>query len=410
MADGILRLNDHCLLEIFKRISLLDLANFKKIYGQLGAVADIAFFKSTRGLLYFGYEKKIDENLRIIKGFGPSIDGLIIDYKKLSGRSGTKWSNIFRAINKRCGKTLKEFTLCGEAVRQVTGVHVSLIGNILKNIETLKIGDYAPIELIDNLAYCKNARSITLFCTVDIDLHPTIFRTNKNLLQLKLFKPIHDKHLKTIVDNLMNSRLEELAVMINMTKSSSQNIVQLLRFNYLKRLYIDCCDVNLDFFLLNLDSSRSLSVLSLSGVRLDEANIATLGRIARLKVLKLKFCNLVTSSPFESLLILCGNMNIEHLVLTHAIHLNRIDEENFLAMIETRKASTAKNCLHLTLDYQIYSATLKAISSQLLEANKEQIKFIYELDLNYENKFFDEFFLYELRSKFPNPFVNMNCM
>lgn len=49
--DRILMLNDNCFLEIFKQLSLLDLANFKNIYGSVGAVTEMAFFRSTRGLL-----------------------------------------------------------------------------------------------------------------------------------------------------------------------------------------------------------------------------------------------------------------------------------------------------------------------------------------------------------------------
>lgn len=382
MADFILMLNDDCLLEIFKDLSLLELANFKEAYGSLGAVAEIQFSRKSSGSLNFDGVRKIDENLQIIKQFGGSVIDLNIYYRS----GGTKLSDIFAVVSEHCNKNLKTLALCGEAIKLITKSDILLIADVLKNVETLEIGnDISVAESIDILSHCENATSITSYSNIDINVHKTILRKNKNLLKLEWFAPIEESHLKTFVDNLMHNRLEILLLNILKTDLSGENVARLIRFVHLKRLTLFCGNVDISHFLRNVNSSNSLNVLSLSLGQLDETNIAALRQIKQLNVLKLNFCSLPTNSFFDALLALCGNQNFEHLqFLSYRTDFKNIDEQNFQQIIETRNEFRPENCLHLTVRRKIYTASLKAIPSELLEANKATIKLIDEWDRSYE--------------------------
>lgn len=373
MTDSILILNDYCLLEFFKHLSVIDLANLKETYGsRLGAVAEMQFSRITNGFLRFDSEEKMGEDLRIIKQFGPSVSNLAIYYRS----DGTKFCDIFSAISQYCNEKLKSLTLHGQSVRLITKADVLLIVDVLKNIETLKIGNSNSMaESVYILSHCVRAETIISYSNIDIVVHKTIFQRNKNLLKLELHSLIEENDLKAIVDNLMHTRLEALLLNIWKNNSSGENVAQLIRLNHLKRLTIGCGNVDISPFLRIVDLSNSLNVLSLSLGRLDETNIAALGRIKRLKVLEINFCMLTTKSHFKSLLVLCGNKNLEQLqFLCHRMDFKYIDGEKLRRMIETRKASTAEKCLFLFLSHKVYTESLNAIPSVLLDSNMATIK------------------------------------
>lgn len=380
-------LNDFCFLEIFKHLSVIDLANFKENYGILGAVVDMEFSRKTSGSFFFGCRDRMDKALQIIRQFGASIKDLTINYHDWYE---TEWSEIFAVINEHCNDNLKALTLCGDAVGLIKSSDVLLIADILKHVEILELknmnneirSNYSQ-DFVNILSHCENARSIALISYIDIDVHPTMFQTNKNLSKLKLHGL---SNLETIVDGLLNAPLEEFTVSSvkeEEDNSSAENIAQLFRLNRLKRLCIDCWYMDVSNFLQNVDASNSLTVLSLSNVHLDETNIAALGRMSRLKVLKLRYsCCHTTEMLFESVLVLCGNKNFEHLILI--CYQASIAEADFMKLIEKRKASAAEKCLNLTLIKILYVQCLQEIPSELLVANKETITLIDEDDATYE--------------------------
>lgn len=386
MATEILMLNDDCLLEIFKYLSLHDLANFKEIYRSLGDVVDVQFIRITRGSIYLSCDANTNKNLQIIKQFGSSVRRLTLHYLILRSISwySPEWSEIFSTINEHCNN-LKSLT-----VTTITQADVRLIANILKNVKRIYLGSYSldvPLEIVNILSYCENVSSITLYSKINVNLQPKIFQRNQNLLRLELNETIKDSNLKTIVDNLMNSRLEEFYVSVKAITSSDGNLFELLRLNYLKRLCIYCYSLDIGPFLRNVDAFHSLNVLSLSNAILNGNDVVTLARTTRLKVLKLgPFSRCATSSSFECVLDLCGNKNFEHLIFLCYSHRNidTMDAAKYLELVEKRNASTAEKCLHLTLNHDIHVACLNSIRSELLEANKGTIKLIDRWDRDYE--------------------------
>lgn len=385
-VDGIFMLNDFCILEIFKRLSLYDLANVKEAYGSLAALTDIEFNRKTRKSLHLRLDDMIDVDLLILKRFGSSVDDLTIDYDNLRQ---TKWSDIFSVIKEHCNEELKSFAVSGSAVGSITKADVLLISDILKNVETVQVGPFFdsdnPKKFIHILCHCENVKSITIFPISGIISHyKTFFKKNKNLVKLEWHGRLSDSYFKSIVANLKNTRLEEFSLMI--TKNNfNQNLSQLIRLKYLKRLSIDCWHEDIGSFLQKVNSFKCLNVLSLSFARLNEADIATLSKAKTLTVLKLD-CILSTDDHFESVLVLCGNKNFEHLILFCQFEgFDTMDRENFLKIIEKRKTSSAQNCLHLTLRHDIYTAILKLIPTQMVEANYGTIKLIDKFDRNYEH-------------------------
>lgn len=379
-------LNDYCLLEIFKHLSVIDLANFKENYENLGAIVDMEFLRKTSGSFFFGCRHRMDTALQIIRQFGSSITDLTINYHDYYE---IEWSEIFSVIKEHCSGQLKALALCGDAVGRIKETDILLIADTLKNVETLELKNL-NYELRTNysqdfkniLSRCENARSIALISYIDIDVHPALFQKNKNLSKLKLHGL---SNLEMIVDGLLNTRLEEFSVSSVKEKEKSfyENITQLFQLNHLKRLSIDCWYMDVGSFLCHVDASNSLNVLSLSNIHLDETNIAALGRMSRLKVLKLRYsCCHTTEMRFESVLVLCGNKNFEHLILM--CYQEPINEDNFMKLIERRKASTAEKCLNLILMNMLYVQSVKEVPCELVEANRETIKLIDEDDATYE--------------------------
>lgn len=386
MADLILMLNDDCFLEIFKYLSLIDLANFKDTYKSLGAVVDMEFTRKTKGSLEFCYPATIPDVLEITKQFGSSIVRLTISSKN--------WSEIFSAVGVHCTEKLKSLSVIGMGVERIKEADVSLIADVLKNIETLNInvhsrysaflgyGDGGSNEFFSILSHCKKAKSIELFHAMGMDLPQTIFQRNTNILMLKMRGWTNACYLKPIVENLMHTPLQELIVKAVDT-DSIKGLLELLRLRNLKRLSVYCGYSNANDFVRNVDALDSLTRLSLSSVeRLDETSIAKLGRMTRLTVLQLIECYFNTGF-FETLVVLCENENLEHLrFLCQPMDVDAVDKVNFLKLIEKRKA--AENCLHLTIWKPAYIASVEAITPELLESNKGTIKLIDIENCNYE--------------------------
>lgn len=365
MADHILMLNGFCFLKIFKHLSTYALANFKEAYGSVGAVVDMEFTRRTRGSLDFEWEEEecIDADLQLIRQFGPTLKCLEICY---GSSSSTKWSRILSVIGKNCSEKLENFTLSGN-MWYIENADALLIAGILKNVTklTLRNSYYSrnevPHDFIGILSHCEKATSISLHSLGGIDVHKTMFQTNKNLQDLELIGPIRDGGVKIIVDNLTNAPLRYFL-------RFGGNFFRIYRFNVLKHCAIDCSFVNLNSFLRDVNAFHSLNVLTLIRARLDERNISTLRRMAKLKVLEL----VLTESRFKSLLDLCGNKNLEQLIIF--FYREVVTEEKYLRAIEIRKASKAEKCLHLTLRPQVYDEAIRVLPSELLKANEKTIK------------------------------------
>lgn len=377
------RLNYDCILKIFKYLSLLDLANVRDAYPSVGELTGIEFSRR-KSALTFGYKDKSPETLRLLEEFGPSAKDLNFDDACFSG---IEWTWVFTVINGQRNEKLKGLGLCGDAVGFITRADISLIADVLKNVETVKLQNRYDDTNVSILSHCQNARSITLHSAIDFDAYTTIFRENVNLMKLKLCGPITGRKLLIIVDNLSHTRLEELYLRFWWSKNTDRNVCQLVRLKHLKRLSIDCTCVNIHAFLQTVDTFNSLNVLSLSNLRLDATNIALLERITRLKVLKLRcdcpqMATTAGNSHFDVVMALCKNKNFEHLLLFCCKKV--IDQANYLMLIQGRRASGAENCLHLTLRHEIYTSSLKWIPLEMLEAYKGTIKVIDEWDRNYE--------------------------
>lgn len=376
MATGIMMLNDYCLLEIFQYLSVLDLANFKSICADIGAIADREFDKKTRGSLDFDYDHSMADVLQIIGQFGQFVRDLSITCNSLGD---TKWNDIFTAIKKHCKQTLRKLGLRGDALVYMTAADVSLIADVLKNVETLDLvaNVVYPQELL--LAQCENVKSVTLLSETDVNLDPTIFQNNKHLQQLTLCGRSKDSDVRTLINNVMNTRLEELYLKLT-GRHFYEGPMELIRLKYLKRLkhlkrltIYSCFNVGISPLLQSVNTSLdSLTALTLMNAQLNGNDIESLGRLTRVTYLKLGFCTMAANIHFDALLILCGNKHFERLVL--ACYKIVVNKANFSRLIQKRKASAAVNCLHVTLNRSIYTASLEATPAALFAANADTIK------------------------------------
>lgn len=334
----ILTLNEYCLLEILKHLSVQDLANFKEAYQSVGTTADREFSRKTRGSLQFNKSKIIDDDIRIIKEFGTSIVSLELSDSLLRG---SKWSEIASALQLRL---------------------------------RLKSGYFDQSGIFPFiLSHCENLKELELNFNIRKSHYSKIFKVNKSLSMLQLHFWLKDTYLGMIVDSLLTTRLEELSLRIKKTTTIDGNIFLFNRLPYLKRLSVMCSGVNVSSILRN--GFQSLNVLCLSWVYLDEAGAAMLSRMNQLSVLSLRSCSLTNIPYVESLLVLCGNGNLQFLTYEcFALYLASIDEITFLKLIQKRKESAAERCLHLCLNRAIYDEILEDIPFHLLNANKGYLR------------------------------------
>lgn len=375
-------LNTNCFLEILKRLSLHDLANFKETYDRLGAIADMDFYRRTFGTLSFEDENMIDEALQIIKQFGSSVNDLRFNYKSLNGST---WSEIFSVVNEHCNEKLKHLSLIGDSIGLIEKANVSLITEILRKVETLKLinwnkNDRWPKDFIDIVSCCESVTDITLVALGGIDVPEAMFQMNKSLQSLQWFGRMKGDDLNTIIHNLLHTRLENLILQsTKLEPNENESLLQIEKLNRLKSLCIDCNRVDIGPFLLNLALCSSLNDLSLCNARLDGSNVEALGRMAQLDTLRLDTnCFFATSSQFESVLVLCANTNLDYIhILCYEGAINRT---NFLRLVEKRKYSDAGKCLLLTLRHVVYTASLLEVPYDLLVANVKTITLIDEYD------------------------------
>lgn len=378
-------LNDDCLLAIFKYVTLHDLVSFKEAYKSLGAAVDTEFSRRTRGSLDLGYKDNVDETLQIIKQFGTSIKDL--KFKDVCWNSKI-WDDVFTVMKEHCHETLQGLSLCGDGVESINMANIRSIADVLRNLNELRLDN--RYDDVNNfiLSYCVNVTSVTLVSNFDVVKHKTMFRQNVNLLKLKLFGPISADKLKIVVDNLVHSKLEELALKFTWSSWTNRDLNQTIRLKYLKRLSIGCMCTDIDRFLPNVNAFNSLDTLSLTNIQLNAKCIEALGRINKLKVLKLRCdcgqaASTTVNSHFDAVIVLCGNQSFEHLLLFCCKEV--IDQRRFLQLVRKRRESTAERRLHLTLRHEIYTASLKAIPTGLLEANVGTLTLIDEWDRNYEH-------------------------
>lgn len=398
-------LDAKCLLEIFKYLSPYDLANVKDICQRLGELADLEFSSESRKSLVFK-KHHIEEHIKVLKAFGPFVKDLAIYFRNPDEIAS--WRDFLSVMNGHCTENLKRLVLRGRALSYVTKEDVLLMKESLKNIEELVIICWYKSEVFGYiLSQCEKAKTIILECELDYktlmsSLH-TLIQKNKDLVHLELFWEVgatgyNDSTLKSVVDILMNTKLEQLAFGFydpndfNLyIPDERPNLNPVVRLKQLKNIgiYNFCCS-EVNSFLENSVIS-SLNELALACGIIDQKLTATLGQMTQLKVLKLINCKFgtdavcTTAAVFTTILGLCESKNIEHLMVLYDDSFDLpIEKQDFLKIIEKRKSSKAENCLHLTLNRAIYKASLKAISSVILEANKGIVKLMDQHDSSYE--------------------------
>lgn len=370
MSAYILMLNDYCFHQIFKHLSLIDLANVKEAYDSLGVLADMEFSRKTGRSFQLLCNENVDDALTVMKQFGSSVHRLKINYSSVCDAS---WSEILTVVKEHCNGTLQKLSLVGDGLRLIKKDRILIIADILKNIKRIRLSTSTMVyPLIDALSHCENAEVISVRAIHQIDLPDSIFQNNKNLVELRWKVRPTDENIRIMVDNLLNNQRFERLVLGQ--GNTFNNISELLRLNRLTSLSLSSfglppmqTDSNRGLFLQNFDNSSSLSELNFTRIFLSEAEFVTLSQLNQLKVLGLFWCGL----RFESLLILCTNNNFERILVRDGGHVFKMDESKFLELIGERKSSNPKNCLHLRWDEPQH-----AIPIQCLEANKETIKLI----------------------------------
>lgn len=233
MANGILMLNDYCLLEIFKYLSLHDLANFKETYGSVGSLADIDFNRKTRGVLLFAREETIHEALQIVKQFKASVNYLTFYYKSMRQ---TRLSDIFTAVNGQCGEQLKKLEVCGSA----TGLtKEGFVLSIKVNLMYSRTFDIYPFLRIANDFNFLNVLSLSDPRLVETKIQVLARIARPKVLKLEYGCEMKiNTHFECLLILCGNKNFEHIVFFCNLTPFDRKNIDQDLR----RDRHFDCID------------------------------------------------------------------------------------------------------------------------------------------------------------------------
>lgn len=364
-------LNDDCCLKISEYLSLHDMANAKVAFRCLRYLADMEFERRTRGSLELKWctEEQISNDLQLLKNFGPFIKDLFIHYN-LKKTNKIEWNEVFSAIT--CCNDLRSLTLSGDTVRFIKNDYGNHIKRIIKNVKSFSLvhschnSDESYDDFTSDFSKCQKSAAITLGSPSQS--RPVLRHT---MFHSKFTKPKIKNSFKFVVDHIIDIQLKRIKITIH--TPAIESLFRILSLSSLECLHVE---ITTDIYPLLevISASNSINVLTLKA-KLKSLDIMLLGQMNRLNILQLHSdTQIAVISEYGALLHLSANENLEHFLFLCITE--PIDDVKFQKIVNTRKCSPAAKCLHLCLPQKIHSETMLIIPSEMLEANKQTIKFV----------------------------------
>lgn len=199
--EGVLMLNDDCLVHIFRFMSLTDLGSIKATCKRFSQVADLSFkLRKDKSLTID------DENLFTaiwnFKHFGKYINELNVKY--LLDQYAT-YKDIFEIIAKFSTDQLKSISLDLNCDKSLIDDDFKCLEKTMKNVEKIHLKDVETSYMQLLLSQCENLNEVNLDFEGDpIILDTQWFLKNVTITSMTIKKNSNDDILDLISTNLIN--------------------------------------------------------------------------------------------------------------------------------------------------------------------------------------------------------------
>lgn len=430
-------LNDDCVLEIFARLSVLDLCAIRNTCKRFDALAEYFFNMVYKSLNLNNYnivgEYRLlseDEARTILTTFGKQIDSLKVNADSFASES----NQVLQIIDEYCGdRKFQSFKMIKFVIDEDT---VDRCSRLWANIEQLTIDKcYADDDVIEKLLRkCSALTHLEMIRQMNIDgrcfLHEfprlqgfslrssenfdpvcinTFLQKNPQLKTLSIISCnfVDDEIFEIIADSLIN--LETLHIrVVHVTSAFETNINNLLKLQHLRKLEFNCNLRPIVSFVTGLAMTNRIESLGISSAELTPELASALCNLKNLQVLKLISMydgNLTSIKTIaqqlprlqELHLIECdifdfgqvlefveNALKLEKLVIVQCSKIIPFNGEKFTLLAQNCSKRVDKIQLSLQLDYYELKLTKELISEDL---RREYSHILQLVSLSWEDNF-----------------------
>lgn len=372
IAEGLLILNDDCLIDIFRFLSVDDLGSIKDTCSRLSQIADQNYKIRKRKALEISSTRMLVD-MRNLKHFGKFINLLFVRDVYLPYVS---YEQIFQAIANFSSDRLKWISLDCNFDESLTDKSFKCLEKVLKNVGAIQLynmNDENHFELL--LSYCENLKEVELDGE-EMELKGLWCSKNVSITSLTLSGLQNDDILKEVSKNLVN--LESLVYECAM--DTSDKISHLCDMRNLRRLRIKPKDNNIGQVLQNFANKNVLEYLHVSEFHMSKTLANSFGHFPNLNELVLE-----DGGPFganKSQILSKKLVNIKKLYIVECIgitledvtkiienllglkcitivacyHIDAIDRDNYLRLTKPRD-------LQIAVDTEVYQRTTELIGN-----------------------------------------------
>ncbi|XP_037034850.1 uncharacterized protein LOC119073458 isoform X2 [Bradysia coprophila] len=374
-VEGLLTLNDDCLLHVFRFVSLVDLGSIKGTCKRFSSLADQSF------RLYREKSLEIESSsmfasIWILKHFGNFIKSLSLEsfYERYASRD-----DISKMIARFTDGQLKSISL--NEFDKTDGETFECLKTVLKNVDCIELMWFSYDSNIDTiLNYCENLKEVNIDGQ-EIKLKSDWCSKNPNITKFTMSGLRDDKILEIICKEL--TRLEYLSV--DCIDTETDKIIHLSRLSStLKKLRIGTSSLGIGQMLQQFADKTVLKDLTLQYTRMTESLANVLGdfpnlsnlvfenrvefnenvqdilskKLVRIESLAFVECEEITFNTIAKI--------VKNLLDLKKLSVNDCDEIDFIDKSEYLSLRKIKN-LQIFLDQTVYERSCESIGNNWLD-------------------------------------------
>lgn len=372
-VEGLLKLNDDCLLHLFRFVSVADLGSIKSTCKRLRPLADQSF------RLYRDKSLAIEScsmfaDIWILKHFGKFIKSLNLDsfYERYASLD-----NILEIIAQFTGEELKSISF--HECDKTNDESFECLKTLLKNVERIELKwlnyDYNVNSL---LGYCENLKEVNIDGEL-MKLNSDWCSKNSNVTTLTISGLQDDGIVEDICKTF--THLESLS--LDCIDTETNKMIHLSRLSHLRKLRLDTS--NIDRILQHFTDKTVLQDLCLTYQGMNRSLASVLGKFPNLSnltfencvgfnfevvqhILSEKLVNIETlifeeceEITFKSIKKIIKNLlDLKTLSVNGCSEVKFIDRDDYLSLRKMRN-------LQIFLDWRVYERTCEIIGNNLLD-------------------------------------------
>lgn len=430
-------LNDDCVLEIFQKLSVLDLCAIRYTCKRFDALAEYFFKMVYKTLNFSNWNIKgeyalltEDEMKTILTTFGGQMDSITVNADSFEPESKV----VLQVINEYCGaKRLRFFKMVKFVIDEQT---VEQCDRLWSNIDQLTIDKcYVDDDVLKELLRkCSSLTQLEMIRQMNTDgrclLHEfpqlegftlrsndnfdplcmnTFLRKNTQLQSLSLIgcNFVDDEIFEIIADNLVN--LEALYIrVVHVTSQFETNLENLLRLQHLRKLEFNCGLRPIVPFITGLAMTNRIEQLGISSAELTPELCSALCNLKNVQILKLismydgqvkslktvaqqldklKEFHLIECDiiDFEQIQEFVENApKLEKLVIIQCSKMVPINAEQFVRLAESVQKRVDKLQVSIHMDYYDLKLTKELITDEM---RKEYQHILQVVSLSWEDNY-----------------------